>query len=87
MQPSPSIGFIYFLFGFTLAAALSMALLIVLRPLLMADSPPAVLRLAMFTPVVLGLVYGGRVAAVGMRRRLGLGAALRAALRPRALYR
>ncbi|MCB9529564.1 MAG: hypothetical protein H6701_14450 [Myxococcales bacterium] len=79
---SPSMAFLYFVFGFTLAAAISMLLLIVLRPMLMADSPPAVLRLAMFTPVVLGAVYGGRVAWFGMRRGLGLGAALKTALVP-----
>lgn len=79
---SPSVALIYFLLGFTLAGALTMALLIVLRPVLLADSPPVILRLAMFSPVVLGAVYGGRVAWMGRRYRLGLVAALRAALVP-----
>lgn len=79
---SPSVAFLYFMIGFTLAAALVMALLIVLRPVLMADSPPAVLRLAMFSPLVLGAVYGGRVAWLGRRDGLRLAAALRAALVP-----
>lgn len=79
-RQTPSMAFIYFVFGFFLAAAVSMVVLVLLRPALMADSTPGVLRLAMWSPVALGLIYGGRVAYLGMKHDLGLSTALKRGL-------
>jgi len=76
----PSLAVVYFGVGFTLAAALTMVLLTVLRPM-MAESET--LRMgAMLAPVIIGGGYGARVAFIGLRRDLRLGPALVRALVP-----
>lgn len=76
MRPTPSFAVIYFGVGFTAAAALTMLVLIFVRPLV-GDAPRAVLMALMVAPLVTGVLYGLRVARVGLREGLRLGAALR----------
>ncbi len=78
MRPSASMAVIYFGVGFTLAGTLSMVLLTLLRPLL-TDASAGLMAALLFAPLILGVALGARVATVGMRRRLKLGAALKQA--------
>lgn len=78
----PSLAVVYFGVGFTLAAGLTMVLLLLLRPLIMADATPLIRQIAMFAPLIIGGGYGARVAFVGLRRGLRLGPALVRALIP-----
>lgn len=81
-RPRPkALNVIYFGVGFTLMATLSMVALTVLRPAL-GELSEGVRRLAMFAPLLLGVPYGARVAWVGRRDSLRLGAALRRAVWP-----
>ncbi len=77
MKASPSLAVVYFGVGFTLMAAVSMVALTALGPLI---SGAGARRLAMFAPLLLGVPFGARVAWVGMREGLTLGAALRRAV-------
>ena len=81
-ERNASLAVVYFGIGFTLMAAITMVALIALRPMILADSPPFIARLAMFSPLILGGVFGMRVAWYGLRENLRLGAALKRALRP-----
>jgi apolipoprotein N-acyltransferase len=79
MDKSPSLAFIYFGVGFTLAAALTMLVLVFIRPLI--GEPAYALRLVlMLSPLIVGVLYGLRVAVVGMRLKLRLGQALKRGL-------
>ena len=71
---------LYFVTGFFLAAVLTMLLLVFLRPYLGAEESMTVRRLAMYAPLVTGLLYGLRVAYVGMSEEIKLGSALKRAL-------
>lgn len=77
-QRATSMGVVYFMLGFTLSAFLSMFLLMFLRPMLGEMSQGARVA-AMLAPLGIGLLYGGRVAFVGVRGNLRLTAALKAA--------
>lgn len=66
---------IYFGVAFTLAAAGSMTLLTVFRPM-MGELSPGLRQLAMLAPLLLGVPYGARVAWLGRRDGLRLGPAL-----------
>lgn len=80
MERKPSFAVIYFGVGFTLAAGLIMLVLFFVRPLLSGASQG--LRMAlMLAPVVVGALYGTRVAMVGLRDDLRLGQALKRAFR------
>lgn len=77
-----SLAVVYFGVGFTLAAASTMVLLMVFRPLIVRDASPLIARVAMFAPLLIGAGYGARVAVIGLRRELRLGPALLRALVP-----
>lgn len=77
MKASPSLAVVYFGVGFTLMAALSMVALSVAGPMITGAGAR---RLAMLAPLLLGLPFGARVAWVGMREGLTLGAALKRAV-------
>ncbi len=80
MRPTGSLVVVYFGVGFTLAAALTMVALTMLRPLILANLGEGARRLAMLTPAVVGVFFGARVAMMGHTRGLRLGQALVAAL-------
>jgi len=74
-----SVAFVYFGIAFTLATAISMVVLTFARPYLEGLSRPFLLGF-MVAPPVLGLLYGLRVARVGVRDGLHLGGALKRGL-------
>lgn len=78
-QRATSMGIVYFMIGFTLAAFLSMFALMFLRPL-MGELSQGARMAAMFAPLGLGLLYGGRVSVLGVRGNLRLTAALKRGL-------
>ena len=79
MEQSPSLGVVYFGVGFTLAAGVSMVALMVARPWLVAQGSGVAL-MAMVAPLPLGVLFGGRLAYVGVKHRLRLGGALKRAV-------
>lgn len=78
-ERKPSVAFVYFGIAFTLAAATSMVALTFVRPHL-EGLPRPFLAGFMVAPVVLGALYGARVAWVGVNQNLRLGAALKRGL-------
>ena len=75
---TPSLLFIYFMFGFIIGLALTMIALSVLRPFL---PPNAVwVKALVIAPLAGGALIGSRVIAVARPSRLRLGAAVKAAL-------
>ena len=75
---TPSLLFIYFMFGFIIGLALTMIGLSVLRPFL---PPNAVwVKALVIAPLAGGALIGSRVIAVARPSRLRLGAAVKAAL-------
>ena len=82
-ERSTSMGFVYFMLAFTLAAFGSMMLLMLLRPMLGELGKGARFTL-MIAPLGLGVFYGSRVAMLGVRENLRLSAALKRGLGLRA---
>lgn len=78
-ERATSMGVVYFMLGFTLSAFLSMFALMFLRPL-MGELSQGARMAAMFAPLGIGILYGLRVAVVGVRGNLRLTAALKAGL-------
>ena len=79
-RPSPaSLGFVYFGIGFTVSATLLMIILAGLRPFL-GDLGSALRIILMLMPPIFGLIYGARVAFLGVRDGLRLGGAMRRGL-------
>ena len=79
-RPRPkTLSVIYFGVAFTLATAGSMMLLTVFRPM-MGELTPGLRQLAMLGPLLIGVPFGARVAWVGRRDSLPLGAALKRGL-------
>lgn len=79
MEPSPSLGVIYFGVGFTLAAGLCMIALMLARPWLVVQGKGVAMG-AMVAPLPLGVAFGGRLAYVGVKYRLRLAGALKRAV-------
>lgn len=78
-QRATSMGVVYFMIGFTMAAFLSMFALMFLRPLMGELSAGARMG-AMLAPLALGILYGARVSWLGVRDNLRLTAALKRGL-------
>lgn len=72
---SRALGVIYFGLGLTFAATVSMVLLTLFRPLL-GELSEGGRRLAMFAPLIIGVVFGLRVAWIGQREHATLGRAI-----------
>lgn len=72
---SRALGVIYFGLGLTFAATLSMVLLTLVRPLL-GELGEGGRRLAMFAPLIVGVVFGLRVAWIGQKEHATLGRAI-----------
>lgn len=78
-QPlTPSLLFIYFMFGFMIGVALTMIALTFIRPLLPPDA--TWVKALVITPLAGGALMGSRVVTVARQGRLRLSAALKAAL-------
>ena len=75
---TPSLLFIYFMFGFIIGLALTMIALTLLRPLLPPDA--VWVKALVIAPLAGGALIGSRVISVARPNRLRLGAALSAAL-------
>ena len=75
---TPSLLFIYFMFGFIIGVTLTIAGLTLLRPLLPPDA--AWVKALVVAPLVGGGLFGARVVSVARPSRLRLSAALKAAL-------
>ncbi len=80
MKFKASLTVLYFVTGFLLAAVLTMVLLVLLRPYLGAEESSLIRRLAMYAPLISGVLYGLRVSYVGMAEDLKLGTALKRGL-------
>ena len=78
-QRRASVSFVYFGNAFPVPAALSMVALTFVRPNIEGLSRPFMMGF-MVAPAVVGILYGARVAAVGVRENLRLGAALKRGL-------
>lgn len=74
-----ALAVVYFGVAFTLSATLVMLGLMLARPAL-GDLSTGARQVAMLAPVLVGLPYGLRVAWIGRREGLRLGAALRRGL-------
>lgn len=78
-QRPTSMGIIYFMIAFTMAAFLSMFALMFARPW-MGDMSAGARMSAMLAPLALGILYGARVSWLGTRDNLRLTAALKRGL-------
>ena len=75
---TPSLLFIYFMFGFIIGLALTMIALSLLRPFLPPDA--VWVKALVIAPLAGGALMGSRVITVARPNRLRLGEALRVAL-------
>lgn len=78
-QRKASVAVVYFGIAFTLSAALSMVALTFVRPYLEGFSRPFLMGF-MLAPAFIGVAYGARVAVLGVKQNLRLGAALKRGL-------
>ena len=79
MKPSPSMAVIYFGVGFAIGGVISITGLTVIRPLI-SDWGSGAMMALLFVPLLIGIAFGVRLATVGLRGRLKLGAALKRAV-------
>ena len=73
-QLGPSLIFIYFMIGFVIGVVACMVVLTVLRPYLPVED--TWVKSLVFAPLVLGILFGSRVAKCGKREQIPLGQAL-----------